>query len=177
MEQQTLEQQVAETLLQKEYVITIGEKKFTFASPSVATLVLASESVSKLPQIALDEEHVLEDTLAIAKDCRELGNLAAILLVGAKHINDVVTYPEIKEKRYLWGLIKMKHTTMRTTTMKEKYAKELLEDLTPRELHALTAQILNRMQVGDFFGLTTFLTEINLTRPTKVETEATASGQ
>jgi hypothetical protein len=176
-EKKTIEQEVAKTLLQTEETITIGDKQYTFAPPSVATLVLASEVVSQLPHVALNENRVLEDSLAIAKDCRKLGDLAAILLIGAKHINDVITYPEIEEKRHLWGLFKTKRTTMRTTTKREKYAKELLEDLTPRELHSLTAQIINRMQVGDFFGLTTFLTEINLTRPTKVETEATASGQ
>lgn len=60
---------------------------------------------------------------------------------------------------------------------KAELAKELLENLTPSELYSLTATILQRMNLTDFFGLTTFLIEINLMRQTKVGTEATAFGQ
>lgn len=59
---------------------------------------------------------------------------------------------------------------------KTALAKSLLEDITPRELLNLAARLLQRSQVADFFGLTTFLTEINLLRQTR-EVETTASGQ
>ena len=36
-------------------------------------------------------------------------------------------------------------------------------------LNNLVVMLLQKMELGDFFGLTTFLTEINLLRPTKVE--------
>jgi hypothetical protein len=60
---------------------------------------------------------------------------------------------------------------------KAELAQELLEELTPAELYDLTVTVLQRMNLTDFFGLTTFLIEINLMRQTKVETEATAPGQ
>nr|UWG77753.1 MAG: hypothetical protein [Bacteriophage sp.] len=60
---------------------------------------------------------------------------------------------------------------------KAELAQELLEELTPAELYDLTVTVLQRMNLTDFFGLTTFLIEINLMRQTKVETEATVPGQ
>lgn len=76
----------------------------------------------------------------------------------------------------MWGLF---HTTRSITineTAREVLSRELLENASPRELHNALAQLVKKIQVGDFFGLTTFLTEINLMRPTKVVTEQTASG-
>ena len=174
---ETTEARVAQTILQQPVEITIGAKTYSVAPPSVATLILASEVVSRMPQEHLNEEKVMEETLSIAKDCRELGELAAILILGAKHINDIEERREKRKKRHLWGLFHTTHTEVVVETAKERLSRELLEDLTPRELHSTIAQILLKMQVGDFFGLTTFLTEINLMRPTKVETAATASGQ
>lgn len=175
--EKTIEEKVAKTVLQEPEKITVGGKTYTIAPPSVATLILASGAVSRLPHIHLDENKVLEETLYIAKDCEELGEIAAILILGAKHINDIEERSHTERKRHLWGLFSTKHTVVSTETKKERLKRELLEELTPRELYNLIAQTLQKMQVGDFFGVTTFLTEINLMRPTKVETEATASGQ
>lgn len=172
-----IETRVAQTILQQTEEMTIGDKTYTIAPPSVATLILASEVVSHLPHVHLDEDKVVEETLSIAKDCRELGDLLAILILGAKHINDKTERRETQRKRHLWGLFHTTRTTTITETAKEALSRELLENVTPRALHNAVAKILFKMQVGDFFGLTTFLTEINLMRPTKVEAEATASGQ
>ena len=175
--EQNIETKVARTILQQPEEMTIGDKTYKIAPPSIATLILASEVVSHLPQVRLDEEKVIEETLSIAKDCRELGDLLAILILGAKHINDKVERRETQRKRHLWGLFHTNRTITITETAKESLSRELLESITPRDLNNGVAKIINMMQVGDFFGLTTFLTEINLMRPTKVETEPTASGQ
>lgn len=175
--EQNIETRVAQTILQQPEEMTIGGKTYKIAPPSVATLILASEVVSHLPQVHLDEEKVVEETLSIAKDCRKLGDLLAILILGAKHINDKVERREKQRKQHLWGLFNTTRTVTITETAKEVLSRELLEDITPRDLQNSVAKIISMMQVGDFFGLTTFLTEINLMRPTKVETEPTASGQ
>lgn len=175
--EKTIEDKAAETILQQPEEIIIGGKTYTIAPPSVATLILVSGAVSRLPHIHLDENKVVEETLAVAKDCKELGDIAATLILGAKHINDIVESRHTERRRHLWGLFSTPHTIITIETKKEQLSRELLENTTPRDLHNLIAQTLLKMQVGDFFGLTTFLTEINLMRPTKVETEATASGQ
>ena len=175
--EKTIEEKVAQTILQQPEGMTIGGKTYTIAPPSVATLILVSGGVSRLPHLHLDEDKVIEETLSVAKDCQELGDIAATLILGAKHINDIVESRHTEKKRHLWGLFSTEHTVVKYETKKERLSRELLEDTTPRDLHNIIAQTLLKMQVGDFFGLTTFLTEINLMRPTKVETEAIASGQ
>ena len=175
--EQTIETKVARTILQQPEEVCLGGKTYKIAPPSVATLILASEVVSRLPRIHLNEDKVVEETLSIAKDCRELGDLLAILILGAKHIDDKVERRETQKKRHLWGLFHTTRTVTVTETAKEALSRELLENATPRELHNAVAKIIGKMQVGDFFGLTTFLTEVNLIRPTKVVTEPTVSGQ
>lgn len=174
---QTIESKAAGTILQKPEEIKIGDKTYTIAPPSVATLIHISESVSRLPRLHLDKDKVMEEALAIAKDCKELGDIAAVLILGAKHIDDTVETRHTEKKRHLWGLFSTSHTVVRLESKKEQLKRELLEDVTPRDLYDIIVQTLSKMQVGDFFGLTTFLTEINLMRPTKVETEATVSGR
>ena len=175
--EKTIEEKVAQTILQQPEEITIGGKTYTIAPPSVATLILVSGWISRLPNIILDENKIMEESLFIAKDCVELGDIAATLILGAKLVNDFVESRHTERKRHLWGLFSTKHTVVKYETKKERLSRELLEDTTPRNLHNIVAQALLKMQVGDFFGLTTFLTGINLMRPTKVGTEVTASGQ
>lgn len=171
MEENKIEKQVAQTILQQAEEVTVGDRTYKTAPPSIATLILASEAVSRLQHIPSDTQHVLEVSLAYAKDCRPLGEIAAILILGARHITETVKTPQKQSKRYLWGLFKRTKVTEveQTVNRKDELTDYLLEFLTPKQLHELIARLLKRMQIADFFGLTTFLTEINLLRQTKVE--------
>ncbi len=176
---QSIESKVANTILQQATKIKVGDKEYKAAPPSVATLILVSEAVSHLPNFVFDEEKVASTSLAIAKDCRILGDIAAILLLGARNITEIVTEQQTRTKRRLWGLWNHKQTitvTREVNRMKE-LSKELLETLSASELHAAVATMLSQMELGDFFALTTFLTDVNLMKQTKVENETTASGQ
>lgn len=179
MAAKTIEQSVAETILQKPIEVTVGGKKYTAAPASTATLILASEAVSLLPSVNLDPDKVVEESLSVARLCRPLGDIAAILLLGAKNLTETVKARKTVEKRCLWGLVKRKHEieAEQVIDRKKELSKELLENLSPRALNNLVVELLQKMELGDFFGLTTFLIEINLMRPTKVESETTASGQ
>ena len=161
-ENKTIEQKTAAAILEKPVEIVIGGKTYQAAPPSTATLILVSEAVSQLPKIALDAEKIVEETLSVAKDCRILGEIVAILILGAKNITETKKTPQIKEKRYLWGLI-------RVINRKEALAREVLEELSPRELNNTVTSLLSSMNIADFFGLTTFLTEVNLLHQRKVE--------
>lgn len=153
----TIESKVAKTILQKPEIIKIGNETFEVAPPSTATLILLSEAVSKLPDYKLDEDRLLTEVLATAQDCKPLGEIGAILILGAKRINT---------KRKLF----------RIKSEKDRLAQKLLTDLTPRELNEVIAKILQSMEIGNFFGLTTSLTEVNLLRQTR-GVVTTASGQ
>lgn len=158
-ENKTIEQKTAAAILEKPVEIVIGGKTYQAAPPSTATLILVSEAVSQLPKIALDAEKIVEETLSVAKDCRILGEIVAILILGAKNITEIKKTPQIKEKRYLWGLIRVKKTVEveEVINRKEALAREVLEELSPRELNNTVTSLLSSMNIADFFGLTTFL--------------------
>lgn len=168
-----IEKKVADAVLQQPQTIKVGNKTYETAPPSTATLILVSEAVSRLPQVRFDlkgDDSPVQPTLAIAKDCTPLGEIGAILILGAKGLSKVTTEKiEVQESR-LFGL--WKHNKVveveRTIDCKAELAKELLEDHTPVELFNLITRMLSTMQIGDFFGITTFLIEINLLRKTKV---------
>ena len=174
MDNRTLKQRAAETILQKAAKVKIGGKEYEAAPPSIATLILVSEAVSRLPQRKLDDKSIVSECLAVAKDCRPLGNIAAILILGARHINEKANDPQTECKGWFRRLFSHKQKPI---TKKEALAKEIIDTYTPTELHGLIAMLLQRMDLADFFALTTFLTEVNLLRQTKVETETTAFGQ
>lgn len=86
----TIEQRTAEAVLQKPKEVAIRGRKYTIAPPSIATLILASEAVSKLPALKLDAESVVEEVLHNARDCEAIGELVAVLLLGAKRILSLI---------------------------------------------------------------------------------------
>lgn len=178
--EKTIESKVANTLLQSPTIERIGGKTYQVAPPSVATLILISEAISFMPAIKLNSENVINEVLSIAKDCRPLGEIIAIMILGAKGVTETKRVMCPVEKRFLFGLIKYKREKEQEVIIdrKTELAKTLMEDLSPSELHNLAARLLSRLELSDFFGLTTFLTEINLLRPTKVVmNETTAFGQ
>lgn len=171
MNEMTIEQMVAETVLEKPFDVKVGEKTYQVAHASTATLILVSEAISQLPHISIDTEKIVEESLSVAKDCRILGDVAAILILGAKNITEKKKVPQIKEKRYLCGLIRRQYTEEVEVIIdrKAELSRELLEDVSPKELNLIVSQTLSRMQIADFFGITTFLIELNLLHPRKVE--------
>lgn len=177
----TIEQQVAQTLLQQATEVKIGDKTYTAAPPSVATLILVSEAVSRLPQRILDKANIVSECLAVAKDCRFLGDVAAILLLGARHINSQAatpqTAPQNPVRRFFSRLFHRQtaQTAEQPLTDRQRLANDLLEEMSPAKLHGLIATLLQGMELADFFALTTFLTEVNLTRQTKVGTSVTTA--
>lgn len=179
MSEKTVESKVADTILQRIEDVKVGTETYSVAPPSCATLIIASEAISALPGLKMDSSRVIEEVLKNAKDCRAIGDVVAVLILGAKHLTETVKVVETRYKRVFLGIFKKPYEVEVETVVdrRAELARLLLEELTPHELYRLALQLLGRMQVSDFFGLTTFLVEINTTRPTKVETETTASGQ
>lgn len=181
-----IETKVAQTILQQPEEVTVGGTVYKVAPPSTATLILMSEAAARMPQFRLDPERIVEEVLSIAGDCRPMGEFIAILILGAKGLTETRKVVRTVERTVydtcLFGLVKRPRVITETVgeevvaDRKAELARALLEDLSPRELHNLTARLLSRMQVADFFGLTTFLTEINLLRQTR-KVGTTASGQ
>jgi hypothetical protein len=171
----TVESKVSKTILQQQEEIAVGDEIYKVSPPSVATIILASEAISRLPTVKLDSDNILYECMYIAKDCRVLGDIIAILILGAKGLKET---RKIVKKRFC-GLSSYEVET--TVDNKAILAQKLLEDLEPNELNGLMVRLLNTVQLSDFFGLTASLIEINILRRTReMEREAvatTASGQ
>ena len=201
---ENIESRVADTVLQRPEEIKIGDRTYTVAPPSVATLILVSEAVSRMPAIDIDRNRIVQGTLAGAKDCRPLGEILAIMILGAKALSgrqkpSVKTSPAtgcgngqdslvsgrsgrwksfLKALRLCPGRHEAGQPCMQEAeAIKAGLAAELLENLSPKELGALTVKLLSKMQVADFFGLTTFLTGAGLTGRTRKVGGTTASGR
>lgn len=156
---QTIETKVSKAILQQNEPLFIGRRMYRVAPPSTATLIMVSEEISKLPKKQLNSEKIVEESLAIAKECRVLGDIVAILVLGARRASN----------NWFASLLR--------GFKRQRLARRVLEQYSPKELHALLARLLQGLDVADFFALTTFLLEINLLSPTKVEKETTAFGQ
>lgn len=169
MATETIEQQVARTLLQKPTAITVGNEQYTMAPPSIATLVLASEAISELPAVNTDPGNPIAGALAIAEECRPIGDTLAILILGAKGL----TQKRENVRKYLWGLLKRKSTEV--VDRKAELARKILEEMTPQQAFSLLNTLLSNTQIAFFLSITTSLTEVNMLKKTKNPT--TASGQ
>lgn len=162
---QTVESKTARAILQTPIEEKIGENTYMVAPPSLGTLILVSEAVSKLPEVDGEAENILQEALRNARHCRIIGDIIAILVLGSKGINR----SRIVEKRRFFGLLR----TRQTVLLRDEIAKSVLEDVAPGEASELIKRLLGGLQVGFFFGITTSLAEANITRPTKT----TVSGQ
>jgi hypothetical protein len=166
----TIESKVSKTILQKPENIMIGSKTYTVAPPSIATLILASEAISKLPGVNLNSDNIASECLYIARDCAVLGEVLAILILGARGLTESKT----EVKKSFFGLIKEEKQV--EIDQKAVLAGEILKELSPKELNETLNRLLASMELAFFFATTASLIEVNLLRKTK-ETETTASGR
>lgn len=164
----TIESQTADVILQRVQSMKIGDKEYVVAPPTLATLILVSEEVSYLPSVDFNEATALTDALREARHYEALADIAAILILGAKRL----TVEEEQTTRVL-GLFK--RTKRVRVDMRRRIADELL-NVELCELSTAVVSLLKMMQTDHFFALATFLTSINLTKPTKVA-KTTASGR
>lgn len=88
-EQKTLEQQVVDTILQRKTTsLEIDGRTYEIPAPTPATIMLVSEETSKMPLINKETKSIFLETLRTARDCKAIGRIAAILVLGAKRIRE-----------------------------------------------------------------------------------------
>lgn len=164
MEQNTIEQKVASAILQKPIGnIEIDGRVYNIAPPSTATLILISEIISTLPIVEkVPKEKVVYSVLHYAKDFRAIGEMAAILILGANHL---VEEREIPQGRIL-GIIPRKPKKI-LVDVKSELSEKLLNNVRPSVLYECVLNRLNDMEIADFFVITTSLSEANILKPTK----------
>lgn len=158
---ETVEKKVSETILQKMKEVVIDGVTYKVAPPTAATLILMSEEISKLPNLEMDQNNSVLEVLSNAKDCKNLGDILAICIIGSKNISK---QKEIT-KKYFFGLIKVKKII--NYDNKKELANKILNTMSPSELNLMFANLLRGMQIADFFGITTFLIGVNVLKKTK----------
>jgi hypothetical protein len=148
-----MESKVANTLLEEKQTIVIGEVSHKMAPPSIATLVLASKYIKQLPAKALSTDNLISEMMQNADKLIPLGSALSVMILGAK------TYAS-KET------LSFKHLYKKRKTKGELLANKIN---TADIKHVLGSffRILEVMNLNDFFQLTTFLIELNITKRTK----------
>lgn len=175
---ETIEKKVADAILEKVTdKITIEGNDYPIAPPTTGTLILISELVSTMPIVNKDAKNALYEVLSTAKDLSVIGKIAATLILGAKRIKEqrkVCKTTTTQYKRWSWR--KFRRVTDATTKAEEVLevdylAEKLLDEVTTQTLNNIIVKRLGESQFGDFFVLTTSLSEVNLLKRTKeVET-------
>lgn len=166
MEQATIESRVAAAILERPTgAIEIDGKEYKVAPPTLATLILVSELVSTLPIVEKTDNMDMRtySVLHHAKNYKALGDIAAVLILGAKTIRE--EEQETNKPRHWYSIRRKKRATSRETL-----AKAILENVSPSKLFELIINRLKDNEVGFFFLITTSLSEANLLKPTKTET-------
>lgn len=163
----SIEQKVAAAILEKADSLEIDGKTYTVAPPSLATLILVSELVATFPIVSKDtpSDKIIYAALHYARFYKKLGDLAAILVLGAKNMTETVTVEE--RPSGLFGRFKKPIKREKIIDHKRELSKAILENITPSALFKIIIARLEQMEIGSFFGITTSLSEVNLLTPTK----------
>lgn len=169
-----VEEQVADTLLETKREVTIGGKRYEVAPPSFATLIAVSGLVARVDFEALERDAGREGASVTALAIHYapygmiIGSVIATLVLGVKRASRKLHW---YEKLWMWLRGKGRYINDEVTTKGSREEAELIQTLlvsvTPSEMAELLTTLLEGMELGAFFGLTTFLRELNVAKPTR----------
>lgn len=174
----TVESRVAATILERSTgTIEIDGTTYEIAPPSMATLILVSEIISTFPIVEkVRDEDRIYSALHYAKDFRQLGDMAAVLILGAKNLTE--KRERIIVKRRFFGLFKSRKKIFETVDRRAELASAILLNVRPKLLYDVIIERLKQNEITTFFAITTSLNAANILKPTKEEVvnSTTASG-
>lgn len=166
MEQQTIESKVADAILERKIgSVEIDGKTYDIAPPTLATLILVSEMVSTLPVVErVPNNQIVNSVLHYAKDYRKLGDICAVLILGAKNLTQEI---EETHTRRILGLFNRRYKAKRVIDRKAELSRLITENMRPSVVFDVIVKRLQDMEVGSFFSITTSLSDANILKPTK----------
>lgn len=166
IENMNVGKKTANTILEEPKEVVIGSKTYLAQAPKFRTLIKVSGYINELPYIDInDDEDVITSVLRVAHKCDFITDILAILIVGT---ND--------KSKWVFQLKNGFIPTVKKVNPIEELSKEIADNLNTDEIFNLIVHLLADLKVAFFLNITTFLNEINLTKPTKAS-ETTASGQ
>ena len=143
------EQMVSDTLLSGGVSVSIGSTEYKVYPPTLATWVEVSALISQVTDVE-ERDMTLYDLIALGGDAETYAHILAAFIAGVKRDNEA-------ERR--------------------KTAETLLSTSNVPDLATALFTVLETMNVGELFMLTTSLKKTMITRPTKeVGSETTALG-
>lgn len=177
---ENIQGRVAETMMQVPATVKIGGRTYEVAPPSFGTLELVSAKLAEVPDIgdlgSLSSTDKAVTMLRKAKDFGVLPDLLAILILGSKHIRDNEKVAQRRRKRGLLGFFGATEEVAVETSALDRLTTEIRDEVSPAQMAELVPFLIGSLQLTDFFVLTTFLREITVAEPTKVEKKTTAPG-
>lgn len=175
---ETIENKVARAILQKQGSIEVDGVTYTIEQPTTATLIEISALASELPNFDLNV--TLGSVILSAKECVQLGKIAAMLILGAKRVREkyIIAVEETQDcKVWSWKKMRNVHKVTKVTknVLEYEHLASCLLDMPIAELQVIINARLADMNIADFFQITTSLKGLNVAKSTK-EVE-TASGE
>lgn len=157
-----IETQTSNLLSDTPTTIVIGGDTYQIAPPTFANLARISSEIAQLEMGTIDPAQLAEGVLREAHHSYQLARIIATAIEETERTTRL---------QRMWRRLRERIT--RTTL-----ADRIYKTATPSEATQAFAEILQTLQLGDFFAFTTFLSGARVTRATKVETatEATAPG-
>ena len=143
----SIERKVEEAILSKDMIVSIGNDKYRIKRPTIATLIAVSAEISELPTMEIRENKQMIDIVRNAKHYDKIGMIFAIMIRGYRN-----------DEGWLKSIL--------NRSRNKKLAKRILNSYTPRELAVALASVFSKMEVKDFFVLTTSLSEVNVIKRT-----------
>lgn len=135
-----IEKRVADTILQRKNKITLHGITYDVEQPTIATLIAISELVAELPYTEdTNPLNVLKDL----KDSKVICDVMATLILG------------VKKRKWYHFAYRMRF---------KRLSSFILNNCSPAELCAVLGDIMQAMQLTDFFVLTASLKGVSLTR-------------
>lgn len=171
----TVEQQASDILLQKPFTVKAGDKEYTVARPTLATLAEVSSILSTMSTRAkpVDRTDIVREALGRAKDdVPRLALIAATLIIGG---GNITYHTEHRESGRILGLFKRYEKVCVSNV--QVLADELQRTASSEEMHRLVTAALSFQGVGFFLSTIISLSAAAVTAPTKSGTAATARGE
>lgn len=157
-----VESAAASALLGRSRVCVVDGETFEMPPLTLATLILVSEGVSGLPTVEkASGEQILWSVLRHARSFGALADIAAVLILGAKGLEERRETWRFRLGPLRWG------RRVEVVDRRARLAERIRLNVRPTELFNLVVRRLQDAEVGAFFALTTSLSEVNLLRPTK----------
>lgn len=169
----TIEQRVAEEVVQERIALNLGGVETEAPRPTLATLMRISAVVSTLPELPEGDADRVQVALATADKSLPIAEAVAIALLGEGE-SKRVRYDAVP-RRGILGKLGFTRTVRVEVDMVKELTVTLAQKLNTTQLKDALVAILNQAGIADFFACITFLNGVNILR--KVKKKTTAPGR